>query len=56
MKARRRDNILKPAPRKPFRSQPRRHDPMLVLNLALFNFTDGWSRTFSKQEYTRSYA
>jgi hypothetical protein len=29
---------------------------MLVLNLALFNFTDGWSRTLSKYEYARSYA
>ena len=23
------------------------HDPLLVLNLSDFNFTDGWSRTFS---------
>ena len=29
---------------------------MLVLNMSIFNFTDGWSRTFSKQEYARSYA
>jgi hypothetical protein len=28
---------------------------MLVPNLVIFNFTDGWSRTFSKQEYGRSY-
>ena len=29
---------------------------MLVLNMSIFNFTDGWSRTFSKNEYGRSYA
>ena len=29
---------------------------MLVLNMAIFNFTDGWSRTFSKHEYARFYA
>jgi hypothetical protein len=29
---------------------------MLVLNMAIFNFTDGWSRTFSKDEYARFYA
>jgi hypothetical protein len=29
--------------------QPRRHrhDPMLVLNLSLFNFEGGWNRTFN---------
>jgi len=29
---------------------PRRrqmHDPMLVLNMSIFNFTDGWSRVFN---------
>jgi hypothetical protein len=25
----------------------RRHDPMLVLNMSIFNFADGWSRTFN---------
>jgi hypothetical protein len=39
-----------------FGSPARRHDRMLVLNLALFNFTDGWSRTLAKYEYARSYA
>jgi hypothetical protein len=29
------------------RPQRRRHDPMLVLNMALFNFADGWNQTFS---------
>jgi hypothetical protein len=23
------------------------HDPMLVLNMSVFNFTNGWSRTFN---------
>ena len=31
----------------------RRHDPLLLLNMSLFNFTDGWGRTFSKNEYAR---
>jgi len=26
----------------------RRHDPLLVLNMSVFNFTDSWERTFSK--------
>jgi len=39
-------------PRVPGRSR-RRHDPMLVLNMALFNFTDGWNRAFSKDQYAR---
>jgi hypothetical protein len=29
---------------------------MLVFNMSIFNFTDGWNRTFSKYEYARSYA
>ena len=29
---------------------------MLVLNMSIFNFTDGWRRTFSKYESTRFYA
>jgi len=24
---------------------------MLVFNMSIFNFADGWSRTFSKYEY-----
>jgi hypothetical protein len=39
-------------PRIPRRSR-RRHDPMLVLNMALFNFTDGWNRAFSREQYAR---
>jgi hypothetical protein len=42
--------------RKKVRARRRRHDPMLVLNLATFNFIGGWRRTFSKNEYARSYA
>jgi hypothetical protein len=36
-----------------FRRSRRRHDPMLVLNMALFNFTDGWNRVFSREQYAR---
>jgi hypothetical protein len=36
-----------------FRRSRRRHDPMLVLNMALFNFTDGWNRAFSREQYAR---
>jgi hypothetical protein len=42
--------------RRIFRRRVRRHDPMLVFNMSIFNFTDGWSRTFSKYQYARSYA
>ena len=42
--------------RKNFRRRMKRHDPMLVLNMSDFNFTDGWRRTFSKSEYGRFYA
>ena len=42
--------------RRIFRRRARRHDPMLVLNMSIFNFTDGWNRTFSKYEYARFWA
>lgn len=29
-----------------WRHQPA-HDPMLVFNMSIFNFADGWSRTFN---------
>ena len=29
------------------------HDPMLVLNMTLFNFTDGWNRAFFREQYAR---
>jgi len=35
------------------RRSSRRHDPMLVLNMTLFNFTDGWNRAFSREQYAR---
>jgi len=39
--------------RKIFRSRASKHDPMLVLNMSIFNFKDGWSRTVSKYGYAR---
>ena len=27
--------------------QRRIHDPMLVFNMSIFNYTDGWNRTFN---------
>jgi len=36
-----------------FRRSSRRHDPMLVLNMTVFNFTDGWNRAFSREQYAR---
>jgi hypothetical protein len=36
-----------------FRPRMRRHDPMLVFNMWSFNFTDGWSRIFAKEQYGR---
>ena len=36
-----------------FRRSSRRHDPMLVLNMTLFNFTDGWNRVLSRDQYAR---
>ena len=33
--------------RKMLRRHPRMHDPLLVLNMSVFNFDDGWSRTFN---------
>jgi hypothetical protein len=45
-------NSRSKAPKIPRRSR-RRHDPMLVLNMSLFNFTDGWNRVFSREQYAR---
>jgi hypothetical protein len=36
-----------------FRRTARRHDPLLSLSMTLFNYTDGWSRTFAKEGYAR---
>jgi len=56
MKTNQRENNFRRTLRKIFRRHMRRHDPMLVLNMSIFNFTDGWRRTFSKHEYARFYA
>jgi hypothetical protein len=56
MKTKQRENNFRRALRQIFQPGARRHDPMLVLNMSIFNLTDGWSRTFSKYEYARSYA
>jgi hypothetical protein len=42
--------------RRIFRRTATAHDPWLSLNMRLFNYTDGWSRTFSKADYERSWA
>jgi len=56
MKTKQHENNFRSRLRKLFRTRASRHDPMLVFNMSIFNFTDGWSRTFSKYEYVRSYA
>jgi hypothetical protein len=33
--------------REMFRRRRRMHDPMLVLNMSIFNVADGWNRTFN---------
>ncbi|HEV2841457.1 MAG TPA: hypothetical protein VGW39_09040 [Chthoniobacterales bacterium] len=42
--------------RRIFRRSARGHDPLLTLSMTLFNYTDGWSRTISKDDYGRSWA
>ena len=54
MKAKQREHNFKSTLRNLFRTRACRHDQMLVFNMSIFNFTDGWSRTFSKNEYARS--
>jgi hypothetical protein len=56
MKTKQRENNFRNTLHKVFRRRARRHDPMLVFNMWIFNFTDGWSRTLSKYEYARLYA
>jgi len=56
MKTKQRENNFRSTVRNAFRRRARRHDPMLVLNMSIFNFTNGWRRTFAKYEYARSYA
>jgi hypothetical protein len=54
MKTKQHENNFWQKVAKILRRQPSGHDPMLVLNMSIFNFTDGWRRTFSKSEYARS--
>jgi hypothetical protein len=53
MKLKRSQTNPRPKLPKILRRSRRRHDPMLVLNMALFNFTDGWNRAFSREQYAR---
>src|SRR5437899_10325259 len=53
MKTKQSQSNSKRAPWRIFRRSSRRHDPMLVLNMTLFNFTDGWNRAFSREQYAR---
>jgi hypothetical protein len=54
MKAKQRENNFRRSRlRKLFQRRAARHDTLLVLNISTFNFTDGWSRTFSKDENAR---
>jgi hypothetical protein len=56
MKAKQRESNFSHPRRELFRRRGHKHDPILVFNMSIFNFTDGWSRTFSKYQYARSYA
>jgi hypothetical protein len=57
MKAKQRENNFRIKLGNVFRRRASRHDPLLVFNMSIFNFfTNGWSRTFSKNEYARFYA
>jgi hypothetical protein len=56
MKAKSLRNNFKNRLGKLFPRRTPRHDPMLVFNMSIFNFTDGWRRTFSKNEYALFYA
>jgi len=56
MRTRPPENNFKQALRELFQRGRRGHDPMLVFNMSIFNFTDGWSRTVLKYRYIRSYA
>jgi len=40
--------ILTPRWREIWSRPGRNHDPMLVLNMSIFNFTGGWMRTFNQ--------
>jgi len=53
MKTKQRENNFRSRVRDLSRPRTPGHDPLLVFNMSIFNFIDGWSRTFSKYEYTR---
>jgi len=36
------------------RRQRRSHDAMLVLNMSIFNFDDGWNRIFNPRKFTKT--
>ena len=38
-----------------FRRRRRQHDPMLVLNMSIFNFEGGWSRIFNPIKVRENY-
>jgi hypothetical protein len=42
--------------RQRFRPRAKGHDPLLVLNMSNFNFTNGWCRTFFGYEDVRGNA
>jgi hypothetical protein len=54
VKAKQRENNFRSRLGNLFRTCACRHDQMLVFNMSIFNFTDGRSRTFPKNEYARS--
>jgi hypothetical protein len=53
MKARQIQSNSKLRPWTILRRSSQRHDPMLVFNMALFNFTSGWSRILARDQYAR---
>jgi hypothetical protein len=53
MKTKLHQNTPRHSSRQLLRKRARRHDPMLLLNMSLFNFTDGWARVFSREQYGR---
>jgi hypothetical protein len=56
MKAKPSENGFRAKGRGIFRRRIRRHDPLLVVNMSIFNFSNGWDRTFSKNQSARFYA
>jgi hypothetical protein len=54
VKAKQRENNFRSIPGNLFRTRACRHEQALAFNMSTFNFTDGRSRTFPKNEYARS--